>query len=186
MGAPPRHEPAESGGPFDPMAFRAALGQFPTGVCVVTARARDGTDLGMTMSSFNALSLDPPLVLFSIDRRARGLTLWRGARAYAVNVLAENQRDLSDRFARPGTNKWEGVDFARGIAGAPLLPGAAACFQCRPECQHDGGDHVLFLARVIAFRRAAERMPLIFCKGRYGNLDPGERHAPIWPLAIHY
>ena len=181
-----RQDTAPEGDRFDPMAFRAALGQFPTGVCVVTARTADGEDLGMTMSSFNSLSLDPPLVLFSIDRRAHGLPRWRRVRGYAVNVLAENQQDLSDRFARAGTNKWAGLSLDRGIEGAPLLPGVAACFECRAECQHEGGDHILFLARVIAFRCAAERAPLIFCRGRYGSLDPGERRASIWPLAIHY
>src|ERR1700689_3752829 len=91
---------------FDPRRFRQALGQFPTGVCVVTCIA-DGERLGMTISSFNSLSLDPPLVLFSIDRRAASLPLWEKADGYAVNVLSENQRDVSNRFARSNSNKWE-------------------------------------------------------------------------------
>ena len=106
-------------GALDARAFRNALGQFPTGVCVVTARAPDGEDLGMTMSSFNSLSLDPPLVLFSIDRRSHRLDQWQEAKGYAINVLAESQRDVSGRFARPSCNKWAGIDFDRGEAGAP-------------------------------------------------------------------
>ena len=98
---------------FDQRALRQALGQFPTGVCVVTCSV-DSRPLGMTMNSFNSLSLDPPLVLFSIDRRAASLSLWEKAQSYAVHVLSENQKDISDRFARPLSNKWEGVNFALG------------------------------------------------------------------------
>ena len=90
---------------LDPRAFRRALGQFPTGVCVVTCLA-DSERVGMTMSSFNSLSLDPPLILFSIDRRAASLPLWERAESYVVNILAENQREVSNRFARPHSNKW--------------------------------------------------------------------------------
>jgi len=89
---------------FDVRAFRQALGQFPTGVCVVTCLA-DSEQLGMTISSFNSLSLEPPLVLFSIDRRSTSLTLWRQAAAYTVNVFSENQKDISNRFAKPLSNK---------------------------------------------------------------------------------
>ena len=178
--------PAAAPGPFDARAFRNALGQFPTGVCVVTARAPDGEDLGMTMSSFNSLSLDPPLVLFGIDRRSRGLDGWREAEGYAINVLSESQREVSGRFARPSSNKWAGVEFDRGHAGAPRLRGVNACFECRPFADHDGGDHVLFVAEVVRFRAFADRAPLIFCKGNYGALKPTDEPAPLWPLAIHY
>ena len=92
----------------------------------------DGQQLGMTMSSFNSLSLEPPLVLFSIDRRSTSLALWQQAAAYAVNVLSENQKDISNRFAKPLSNKWEGVRFEPGRAGAPVLPGVAAQFDCDP------------------------------------------------------
>ena len=167
-------------------AFRDALSQFPTGVCVVTARAADGEDLGMTISSFNSLSLDPPLVLFSIDRRSRGLDKWQEAEGYAINILAESQKDVSGRFAQPLGNKWTGIDFDRGHADAPLLRGAVACFECNPFAGHDGGDHVLFIARVVRFRSFTDRSPLIFCKGNYGALKPTGEPAPLWPLAIHY
>ena len=167
-------------------AFRNALGQFPTGVCVVTARAAEGEDLGMTISSFNSLSLDPPLVLFSIDRRSRSLDKWEAAEGYAINILAESQKDVSGRFARPLGNKWTGIDFDRGHADAPLLRGAIACFECSPFTSHDGGDHVLFIVRVVRFRTFANRSPLIFCKGHYGTLKPTGEPAPLWPLAIHY
>jgi flavin reductase (DIM6/NTAB) family NADH-FMN oxidoreductase RutF len=170
---------------FDPRAFRQALGQFPTGVCVVTCVA-DGERLGMTMSSFNSLSLDPPLVLFSIDRRAASLPLWEKADGYAVHVLAENQKDVSNRFARPHSNKWQGAQFSRGATEAPVLPGVAAVFDCVPWARHDGGDHRLFIAEVTSFRSNADRAPLVFNKGRYAALQPTEFAAALWPLDSHY
>lgn len=171
---------------FDARAFRNALGTFPTGVCVVTARAPDGEDLGMTMSSFNSLSLQPPLVLFSIGRQSHSLAQWQRAEGYAINVLAENQKDISGRFAKPLGNKWAALEFDRGHAGAPLLRGVVARFECRAFARHDGGDHVLFIAEVLKFRIFENRMALLSYQGNYGAVKPGDEPAPLWPLAIHY
>ena len=170
---------------FDTGAFRHALGQFPTGVCVVTAMV-DGTRLGMTVSSFNSLSLDPPLVLFSIDRRAASLPLWERAETVAVHILAENQKDISNRFARALANKWEGMSVSQGVRGAPLLPGVAAVFECAVSTRHDGGDHTLFILAVERFLSFADRGPLVFGKGRYAALQSSDVAAPLWPLDIHY
>lgn len=170
---------------FDTKAFRHALGQFPTGVCIVTAKV-EGIRLGMTVSSFNSLSLDPPLILFSIDRRAASLPQWEKAAAYAVNVLAENQKDLSNRFARSLANKWEATDYKGGFMDVPLLPGAVAVFECTAFAKHDGGDHTLFIAEVKHFRTYADRQPLVFGKGRYATLQASDLAAPLWPLDIHY
>jgi flavin reductase (DIM6/NTAB) family NADH-FMN oxidoreductase RutF len=169
----------------DPMALRNCLGQFPTGVCIVTAPG-DDEPIGMTMSSFNSLSLTPPLILFSIDRRSRGLGQWEQAPAYLVHVLSENQRELSNRFARSGGNKWEGLKYRSGLAGAPLLSGVCAVMQCLPHARHDGGDHVLFIARVERFEAHPDRRPLLFCKGSYNELGSGRGAAELWPLNIHY
>lgn len=169
---------------FDGREFRRVLGQFPTGVCVVTCRGEEG-NLGMTMSSFNSLSLDPPLVLFSIDDRALSLPQWRRAEGYAVNVLADNQQALSNRFARAGADKWQGTHFRPGHAGAPVLAGVAAAFECRPFAIHEGGDHLLFLAEVVRFSCEPDRRPLVFSKGRYARLEQTQDAAP-WPLDIHY
>lgn len=166
-------------------AFRHALGQFPTGVCVVTC-APDGVPCGMTMSSFNTLSADPPLVLFSIDRKALSLPLWERADAFVVNVLAASQSDISNRFANPRGPKWEGMDYALSPHGAPVLAGAAARFECLPHACHDGGDHVLFVVRVVGYEADFDRTPLLFCKGRYMRIDPERPSAPSWPLDIHY
>lgn len=170
---------------IDPLAFRNCLGQFPTGVCIVTAPA-DEEPLGMTMSSFNSLSLDPPLILFSIDRRSRGLGLWERAPAYAVHVLSQSQRDLSNRFARAGSDKWAGLEYRTGVSGTPLLAGASAVMECVAHAQHDGGDHVLFIARVQHFDVHPDRLPLVFCKGSYNELGSDRGSADLWPLDIHY
>ena len=169
---------------IDILAFRKALGQFPTGVCIATAQS-GGELLGMTMSSFNSLSLAPALVLFSIDRKARGLPAWEAAETFAVHVLAADQQALSNRFARPGA-KWEGVDYMPGHGGAPLLPGAAAIFECDAGARHDGGDHVLFFGQVRRFTAYPERRPLVFAQGRYATLHQGAEAPPLWPLDIHY
>jgi flavin reductase (DIM6/NTAB) family NADH-FMN oxidoreductase RutF len=169
----------------DARSFRQALGQFPTGVCVVTAVV-DGERLGMTISSFNSLSLDPPLVLFSIDRRSVSLPLWEKAAAYTVNILGENQKDVSNRFAKPQSNKWEGVRVLGGSLEAPALPGVAAIFECGAWAKHDGGDHRLFIAIVKRFSSCTDRKPLVFCEGRYATLESTEIAAPLWPLDIHY
>ena len=175
-----RMEPA-----LDTRAFRRALGHFPTGVCVVTSRV-DGALVGMTVNSFNSLSLAPPLVLFSVDAGAASLPLWRRAEGYAVNVLAENQKDVSDRFAKTGGKKWEGTTYAQGLFGAPVLPGVAAALECAAWATQAAGDHVLFIAEVKRFRTAAGRRPLVFSNGRYAKLHETEFTASLWPLDIHY
>jgi flavin reductase (DIM6/NTAB) family NADH-FMN oxidoreductase RutF len=112
--------------------------------------------------------------------------LWERAEAVAVHVLAENQRDLSNRFARALTNKWEGMRVDECMGGAPLLPGVAAVFECAVSARHEGGDHTLFILAVERFRSFADRKPLVFGKGRYAELQPSDIAAPLWPLDIHY
>ena len=170
---------------FDTGAFRQALGHFPTGVYAVTSLV-EGVTLGTTVNSFNSLSLDPPLILFSIDRRAPSLPQWERAKGYAVNVLAENQKDVSDRFARSRSRKWEGMSYSAGLFDAPVLPGVAAVLECAAWAQHAGGDHVLFIAEVKRFRALPDRRPLVFSKGRYAELHQTEFTASLWPLDIHY
>lgn len=170
---------------FDVIAFRQALGQFPTGVCVVTSVI--GMDkLGVTISSFNSLSLDPPLILFSIDHRAASLPLWRKAEGYTINVLSENQADVSSRFARRLTNKWEGINCQLEAGHGLALHGAAALFHCARWAIHEGGDHLLFIGRVNSFLSFRDRRPLVFSGGRYAALESGVSDEASWPLAIHY
>lgn len=170
---------------FDVNAFRQALGQFPTGVCVVTSMT-GANKLGVTISSFNSLSLDPPLILFSIDRRAASLPLWRQAERYTINVLSENQANLSTRFSRALTNKWEGIVCQMESGCGLVLPGAAAVFHCACWAVHEGGDHLLFIGLVKSFQSFSDRRPLVFSKGRYAALEDASRNETSWPLAMHY
>lgn len=170
--------------------LRDALALVPTGVVVVTGLTADGVRLGMTMNSFASVSLTPPLVLFCIDRRARSLQAWLTIRGYAVNVLARTQDRLSTQFARPGAAKWDGVAATVGRHGAPLLDGSLARFECAAHARCDGGDHVIFLARVERVTMDLAAPPLVFHRGRYTALaepaDTSEAAGPGWPLAMHY
>lgn len=152
--------------------FRNSLGNFVTGVTVVTAMTDDGERVGMTVSSFNSVSLDPPLVLFSVDRNALSLAAFQKAKGFAVNVLGEHQHELSNRFARKAEDKWSGVDHTIGETGCPLLPEAVAWFECQPYAQYDGGDHIIFVCRVLKFDVDPAGRPLVFYKGKYCNLVP--------------
>jgi len=156
--------------PLDPRTFRQVLGQFATGVCVVTARTADGEPVGLTMSSFNSVSLDPPLVLFSVDRRAHSLPALRSARGFGINILGQGQRALSDRFARALADKWEQVEHHGGVHDVPLIAGALAHLECVPHAIHDGGDHEIFLARVLRVSAVGADAPLIFFRGGYHGL----------------
>ncbi|WP_238455854.1 flavin reductase [Azohydromonas lata] len=151
---------------LDPRAFRAALGSFATGVTVITARAADGTPVGLTANSFNSVSLEPPMVLWSLARKSLSLPVFAQAQHWAVHVLAADQEALSTSFARSGTDKFAGLAMEDGLGGVPLLEGCAARFQCRTAFQHEGGDHLIFVGEVLAFDRA-ERAPLVFHAGRY-------------------
>ncbi|HBF31609.1 flavin reductase family protein [Rhizobium sp.] len=151
--------------------LRHALGEFATGVVVVTANTQSDEPVGMTMSSFNSVSLDPPLVLFSIGCQSNSLPAFKAAESYAINVLASEQEDISNRFARALSDKWAGLSFVRGLGGAPLLPGALAHFECLPYAQIEGGDHMIFLARVEKFAARQDSVtPLLFMRGAYHRI----------------
>jgi flavin reductase (DIM6/NTAB) family NADH-FMN oxidoreductase RutF len=169
----------------DSLAFRQALGQFATGVAVITATAEDGSVIGLTMSSFNSVSVDPPLILFSIDRNAFSLQAMNEARGYAVNILGRDQEHLSNRFAKALGDKWTAVEHTIGHFAAPLLAGALAHFECAPYAQYDGGDHVIFVGRVLRFTFDPANDPLIFFRGTYRSLAKAG-NSPEWPLPMHY
>ena len=101
-------------------------------------------------------------------------------------MLAENQKDVADRFAKSRSKKWEGVTYSAGFLDAPVLPGVAAALECAAWARHEGGDHVLFIAEVKRFRTSSDRRPLVFSKGRYAELHQTEFTASLWPLDIHY
>jgi flavin reductase (DIM6/NTAB) family NADH-FMN oxidoreductase RutF len=152
--------------------FRAALSMFATGVAVITAPRKNGPPIGITVASFNSVSLDPPLILFSVDRRNLSLHDLSAAGTYAVNVLDEAQQDLSNRFAKANSDKWAsmpGVPIER--ADVVLLPNSLATFECEPYAQYDGGDHVIFVGRVNQYQSRSEGRPLVFFGGRYHTLN---------------
>jgi flavin reductase (DIM6/NTAB) family NADH-FMN oxidoreductase RutF len=159
---------------IDPREFRNALGLFPTGVAVVSTVSPDGERIGATVSSFNSVSLDPPLILFSIARNARAFAIWTQAAHYAVSILSEAQSDTSNRFARASADKWDGIRNVEGSHGIPLIYGASAGFQCARFACHDGGDHVILVGRVVSYAitDAATPRPLLFYCGRYRQLEP--------------
>ncbi len=158
--------PIESGSPVDdPAAFRRCLGQFGTGVTVITASGPDGL-VGMTANSFSSVSLDPPMVLWSAKRGSPSFSAFEGASHFTVNILGADQVQASKHFGKSGPDKFEGMDWAPGAGGAPILKGAVASFECRRVAAHPGGDHVIFVGEVERFARF-DRDVLLFVQGRY-------------------
>ena len=151
---------------FDRRDYRRALGQFATGVTVVTARASDGRKVGVTVNSFSSVSLDPPLILWSISRQAPSFTDFGNATHFAVNILESRQHHLSRQFSTPLPDKFAGVEFEEGTGGVPLLHGAIAQFVCRKIRQYDGGDHMILVGEVEQYKYN-EGEPLVFHSGRY-------------------
>jgi flavin reductase (DIM6/NTAB) family NADH-FMN oxidoreductase RutF len=169
--------------------FRDAFGQFPTGVVVATARTAAGQLIGMTMSSFNSVSLDPPLILFSVLRRARGFAVWQTVERYAINVLNEEQEQVSNQFARATGDKWDGISPLTGETGVPMLPNAAVVFECQAHARFDGGDHEIFVGRVTALHdhTVNRGRPLVFFEGCYRQLaSAAHPHAPPHEAVLLY
>ena len=156
---------------IDPLRFRGALGMFATGVTIVTASHSVAGLIGITANSFNSVSLDPPLVLFSVANTARSLSAFLEAPGFAVNVLRKDQKALSGRFARQGEDKWAGVPYSPGRFGAPILPGTMAAFDCVHYARHEGGDHMIIVGRVVAMEHDVEGEPLLYFGGRYRTLS---------------
>ncbi len=151
---------------LDQKDFRRTLGQFATGVTVVTTRTRDGRPVGITVNSFTSVSLTPPLVLWCLARQSSNRAIFEEATHFAVSILAANQHSLSHRFAAPVADKFDGVSLEEGKERVPLLKGVIAQLICRKVRQYDGGDHVIFLGEVEEYHRS-EGKPLIFHSGRY-------------------
>lgn len=156
---------------FDSRAFRNALGDFPTGVAIVTTMTDDGEELGITVSSFNSVSLDPPLVLFSIGKNAKGLSKWLSVGSFAINVLHEGQYNLSSKFGRAAHDKWDGVAHAVGACGVRVISDALTVFECKTFAQYEGGDHIIIVGQVISLSRSPQpSQPLVFFRGGYRSL----------------
>ena len=157
---------------FSAQEFRAALGMFATGVTIVTARSGDGQVIGLTANSFNSVSLQPPLVLWSLSRAAGSMSVFSAGSHYAINVLAADQKALAERFAMRGADRFSGVEFSAGAGGAPLLTGAAATFECFNRSRYEEGDHVIFVGEVERCTHRSGASPLLFHGGRYYTEHP--------------
>lgn len=151
---------------LDPKELRRVLGTFATGVTVITTRAADGTSVGLTANSFNSVSLDPPMVLWSLAKTARSRSAFEAAQHWAVHILAADQEELANRFATRGTDKFVGLALDQGAGEVPLLPGCAARLQCRTSFLYEGGDHIILVGEVLAVDHT-EHAPLVFHAGAY-------------------
>ncbi|ATP49618.1 flavin oxidoreductase [Pseudomonas putida] len=159
---------------FDSRAFRRALGNFATGVTVVTAAGASGRKVGVTANSFNSVSLEPALILWSIDKRSTSHEVFEEASHFAVNILAADQIELSNNFARPKDDRFAGIDYQQGAGDAPLLADCSARFQCEKFQQLDGGDHWILVGKVVAFDDFG-RSPLLYHQGAYSMVLPHTR-----------
>ncbi len=169
MTSPPRQATPPA---FSAREFRGALAMFATGVTIVTARTATGELVGLTANSFNSVSLDPPLVLWSLARAAGSLPAFSTGSHYAINILAADQKELAERFAARHTDRWAGVNFSDGISGAPLLPGVAATFECFNRSRYEEGDHVIFVGEVERCGHRSGASPLLFHGGRFYTEHP--------------
>jgi len=157
---------------MDSREFRDALGSFPTGVTVVTVNPKDGDPVGMTMNSFNSVSLDPPLVLFSVANNSEILDAFTNTDSFVINILSEDQEAISGRFATKDNHGWDDVAHKTWDTGCPVIPGAIAAFECSVEARHPGGDHTIYVGRVTRMHAEPDAKPLLFWRGKYSQVAP--------------
>lgn len=155
---------------IDPVSYKNLFANWPGGVSIVTCRGTDGRPQGFTASSFVSVSINPPLVLFTLKRSARSMPHFAAADGFAVNMLKADQTELSNRFATPQPDKFEGVSYIAGEhTGAPLLDAAWGRIECMTKHQYDGGDHVIFVGEIVSLE-AEEADPLVYHRRRYRKL----------------
>lgn len=164
-------EPENAVNLFDSREFRQALGHFPTGVAIVTTRTPDGRPVGLTINSFSSLSLDPPLILWSLVNHSPNLAVFENCTYFAINVISEAQTEAALGFANPKVeDKFSLVSHIDGEGGVPLIDGCVATFVCENYRQHEGGDHQLFIGRVVHHSTLTEHEPAVFHRGKFTRL----------------
>jgi flavin reductase (DIM6/NTAB) family NADH-FMN oxidoreductase RutF len=168
----PANELASDSSPIDPRDFRNALGTYATGVTIITATDAEGRPYGLTCNSFASVSLNPPLVLWSLLLYSASLNVFQNASHFAVNVLGVSQQQLASKFAKSAADKFDAVEWTPGLGNAPLLTGSVANFQCRSVNRYYGGDHVIFLGAVEAYSYSRSE-PLLFLHGGFGRFEGG-------------
>jgi 3-hydroxy-9,10-secoandrosta-1,3,5(10)-triene-9,17-dione monooxygenase reductase component len=157
---------------IDPAHFRSVLGRFATGVTIVTAMDGDAP-VGMAVNSFMSVSLDPPLVAFCPTKSSSTWQRIQAARAFCVNILGQDHEDLCRLFATAGADRFGRIGWSTGASGSPLLDGMTAWIDCHIDAEHDAGDHLIVVGRVLELAVASEGHPLLFYRGGYGRLDVG-------------
>lgn len=165
----------------DAKEFRSALGSFPTGVTIITTHAPGGGDIGLTVNSFSSVSLDPPLVLWSLSARSGSRAAFTDAEYFVIHILSAQQQDLAARFARKDGDRFAGLELSRGPGGTPMIDGCAARFVCKRAHQYEGGDHIIIVGEVVALERF-ERPALAFHGGKYALTLPKGAPPPA-PIA---
>jgi flavin reductase (DIM6/NTAB) family NADH-FMN oxidoreductase RutF len=153
-------------------AFRNSLGLFATGVCVVSATTAEGEPMGLTVNSFASVSLNPPLILWSLDKGSDTMPVFETVTAFTINVLGDGAKDLSQRLSRKGQHGLHDGEWRAGATGAPVLTDAIAHFDCIVSARHDGGDHVILVGEVRAHAHRDHAQPLLYYRGRYRELGP--------------
>ena len=155
---------------MDLRAYRDALGCFPTGVAVVTANGLDA-HIGITVNSFTSVSLDPPLLLWCMDRRSRRHDTFVRAEGFTVSILGTEHKDVSSRLARPGEHALDGIALMQTELGPPALADSLAVFECLADGKMERGDHTILLGRVLRFSRPSDSAPLVYFRGKYSALQ---------------
>ncbi|WP_454727216.1 MULTISPECIES: flavin reductase [Cupriavidus] len=168
-------------GPFDARELRGVLGNFVTGVTVVTTRDATGKPHGVTANSFSSVSLDPPLILWSQSLSSNSYPAFRESDHFVVNILADDQVAVSNHFAKSGHDKFDAVEYEDGHHGVPVLPGSAAYLECTKMATYPGGDHVVYLGKIERFLNARRR-PLAFGAGKYMVASSHELAPSVLPL----
>ncbi len=161
--------PQEEPSGVDPKDLREALGNFTTGVAIATTIGDGGAPVGVTINSFNSVSLDPPLILWSLANSAPSFGAFRSNPSFAINLLAADQQDTCMQFARPSEDKFRGVGHRTGFGGVPLIDGAAVQFECRSYARYPGGDHEIHVGEVVRIS-VSDRPPLVFHRGRFKSV----------------
>ena len=155
--------------PIEPNELRRVMGHFATGVTIITTASKSGAPFGLTANAFTSVSLNPPLLLVAVDKKAESYPLFEESKVFTVNILSDEQETLSRKFAVSGGDKFQGVAYQMGANGVPILDGALAYLECKLYAVYDGGDHTLFLGE-IEEARTREIKPLIFYRGGYRAL----------------
>ena len=154
----------------DKRTFRNALGHFATGVAVITARLDEKAPIGITVNSFSSVSLEPPLILWSLDNKSDTLPVFNAVKSFTVNILRESHQDVSHRLSQPGDHALDGLALRTGHNGCPVLEEALAHFECDVYARHEAGDHIIILGQVTHFEYCEDGGPLLYHRGTYQAL----------------